>query len=166
MSFERRRILTSLGALAVLGACGMQPIYAPGGAAKELQGRIDVQPVDGRMGYELVAALEGELGRPRGRAADFTLVSSLSSSQEQGGFTATGSVTRYQVVGSLHYEVRRADTGDVVHSGRVESFTSYDAAGTILSTRTARTDAEIRLARDLARQASLRIAATADSWAS
>lgn len=165
MSSSRRSILKSLALLALLAGCGMQPVYAPGGAAQGLQGRIDVQPVDGRIGYELVATLEQELGRPRGARGDYTLVTSVTTSQEQGGFTATGSVTRYQIVGSAHYEVRRADTGDIVHSGQEQSFTSYDAAGTILSTRTARTDAEVRLARDLAHRIALRIATTAGDWA-
>ena len=49
--------------LAVMSACGFQPVYGPQGAAQGLRGKVQIAAPDTRLGYDLVAALEDRLGR-------------------------------------------------------------------------------------------------------
>lgn len=159
------KLSAGAGLLAALVACGMTPVNAPGSAARSVIGRIAIDEVPGRIGHDLVAALEERLGRPDAGDARWRLSVTLDLSTEQGGFTTSGTATRYQLVADAHYEVRSEDGGAVVTTGRARDFVGYDAAGTILSTRTAERDAQGRLAVMLADRIAARLAATAGDWA-
>ena len=64
MSWSNRRVfLTSLVAMAALGACGFTPVYAPGGSADGLRDGVTVAAPNDANSYELVKRLEERLGR-------------------------------------------------------------------------------------------------------
>jgi len=160
LSFNRRFLILSLVAL---GACGFQPAYGPNGAAANLQANIEVDAPTTRNGFNFVRRLEERLGQPQ--AAKFTLSYTLKLDEDDLGITPAQSITRYNVLGAADYALREVGTGTVVHSGTVDSFTSYSATGTTVSTQTAKRAAYARLMVILADQITSRLIATSGGWA-
>ena len=139
-SFDRRTFLLSLTALA---ACGFEPVYAPGGVADGLRGRIDfASPVD-EEGFALVRRLEERLGTPQG--ADLSLTADIRITEDQVGFLPDGTISRYNVLGDVTWTLSRLTSGERVASGREQSFTSYGATSTTVATLVAQRDARRRL---------------------
>ncbi len=58
---------------------------------------------------------------------------------------ADNSTTRYNVIGTLSYELKDGPSGIVLNNGKVDSFTSYSATGSTVTTQAARRDARERL---------------------
>lgn len=160
LSYKRRTLI--LGLLA-LGACGFQPAYGPNGPAAGLQGSIEVAAPDTRNGFNFVRRLEERLGQPQ--AAKYALSYTLALSEDDLGITQTQAITRYNVLGAADYALREVGTGLVVHSGKVDAFTSYSATGTTVSTSTAKRAAYARLMIILADQITTRLLATSGVWA-
>lgn len=160
MLLSKRRFLI-LGLLA-LGACGFQPAYGPNGPAANLQGSIEVEAPNTRNGFDFVRRLEERLGQPQ--AINYTLSYTLKLTEDGLAITPAQATTRYNVLGTADYSVRDLTTGNVVHSGTVNSFTSYSATGTTVSTSTAKRAAYARLMIILADQITTRLVATSGNW--
>ncbi len=160
LSYKRRTLVLSLLAL---GACGFQPAYGPTGPAANLQGSIEVDAPNTRDGFNLVRRLEERLGQPQ--AAVYALSYTLTTSEDDIGITPAQTITRYNVLGAIDYSVREVGTGTVVHSGQVDTFTSYSATGNTVSTQTAKRAAYARLMIILADQITNRLIATSGTWA-
>lgn len=139
-SVSRRTLLLSLTALA---ACGFEPVYAPGGQAENLRGRIDIAAPEDEEGAALVERLEERLGLPQG--ADLGLTAQIYIDEEALGFLRDGSISRYNVSGRVDWRLTRLDDGTEVLRGSERSFTSYAATSTTVATITARRDARRRL---------------------
>ncbi|MDD9923491.1 MAG: LPS assembly lipoprotein LptE [Boseongicola sp.] len=154
-SFDRRVFLLSLTALA---GCGFEPVYAPGSVTRDLRGRIAFLPPSDEEGFALVNRLEERLGRPE--AADLTLAASIKIREQAVGFLPDGSISRYNVLGELPWQITDGDT--VVLDGREESFTSYSATSTTVATRAAQRNARERLMVILADRVVTSIMAQAD----
>lgn len=138
--FDRRAVL--LGLLA-LSACGFEPVYAPGGQASGLRGRIEIAPPSDEEGYALVNRLEDRLGQPR--SADLGLTADIFITDEAVGFLSDGTISRYSVSGRVDWRLTRLEDGTQVLSGSERSFTSYSATSTTVATIVARRDARRRL---------------------
>lgn len=139
-SFNRRAILLSLTALA---GCGFEPVYAPGGQADGLRGRIAIAAPSDEEGYALVERLEERFGLPQG--ADLSLTADIFIGEEAVGFLPDGSISRYNVSGRVDWRLNRLTDGTQVLSGSERSFTSYAATSTTVATISARRDARRRL---------------------
>ena len=157
---DRRLFL--LSALA-LGACGYEPVYAPGGSGNALTGQIEVAAPDTRNGFDLVRQLETRLGQPQ--SPRYALRYTIDVDQDELGIAPTQEITRYNLVGQVSFTVTEISTGIIATSGRVDNFTAYSATGTTLSTQTARRDAHSRLMLILADQITARLLATSSDWA-
>ncbi len=129
--------------LVALSGCGFAPVYAPGGSADGLRGRIDVVPPSDEEGFALVRRFEDRLGQPQG--ADLKLTADIAISEDSVGFLPNGSISRYNVLGQVRYKLARADDGETVLTGSEQSFTSYSATSTTVATIAARRDARRRL---------------------
>lgn len=145
---------------AVLAACGFEPVYAPGSAASQLQGRVLVNAPEDAETYLLVQDLEQRLGRST--APDFGLNVSLLTETEGQAVTATGEITRFSIVGVAQYELRDLATDSVITEGSVENFTGYSATGSTVETLAAERDATARLMTILADQITTVLYATAE----
>lgn len=159
LSYKRKLLI--LGILA-LGACGFQPAYGPNGPAANLQGSVEIQAPNTRNGFNFVRRLEERLGQPQ--ATNYALSYTLQLSEDGLAITQSQVTTRYNVLGVADYSVRDLNTGNVVHSGTVNSFTSYSATGTTVSTSTAKRSAYARLMIILADQITTRLIATSGTW--
>ncbi|MDT8327760.1 MAG: LPS assembly lipoprotein LptE [Roseovarius sp.] len=157
LSFNRRHLLL-LGA-AALGACGFTPAYAPGGAGNALQGQIEIDAPNTRAGYLLTRALENRFGRSS--VARYGLSYGIDIQQDSIAISASNVATRFNILGNVTYALRDLETGAVVTTGKVDSFTSYSASGTPVATQAAERDAETRLMTILSEQISTRLLAAA-----
>ena len=136
--------------LLALGACGFEPVNAPGSGFSSLQGRILVDAPETREGFVLVQRLEERLGR--GGIQDFTLEHAINIRQQGLAVDPEGDVRRFNLLGRVDWALRRKETGDILASGVVENFTGYSATGTTVATLTAEQDARQRLMTILADQ--------------
>lgn len=157
LSFNRRILLFLPLALA---ACGFSPVYAPGGTASALRGRVEVAAPDTTDAYQLVQNLEERLGQPE--VAAYALSFTLKSETQGQAITASNETTRYSLVGKVDYVLRNNESGDIVASGSVDNFTGYSATGSTVETLASERDARTRLMVILADQITTRLYATAD----
>ncbi len=162
MSLSDRRTFV-LGLAALTGACGFEPVYAPGGPATALRNSILVDPPSDPVGFELVQELERRFGEPT--AARYRLSADIALAEDSIGVTADQTISRFRLRGRVDYAVIDPDTDQTLTTGRAESFTTYSATSTTVATRSARRDAERRLMVILADQITTRLSTTAESWA-
>jgi LPS-assembly lipoprotein len=158
MSSFNRRLFLVLSAASLAG-CGFTPAYAPGGPATRLQNRVLLDEPEGRPGYLLGRQIEDRLGRTG--AARYGLGYSIALKEEAIAISANNVATRYNLLGQATYALRDLDTGQVLLSGKADSFTSYSASGSTVATQAAERDAEARLMVILADQIVTRLTAEA-----
>ncbi len=139
LSSRRSFVLT----FAALAGCGFRPAYAPGGPAEGLRGRVSVQPPKDVNDFTLLKRLEERLGRPQ--ASRYILNYQLDLSESGLAISPTQEITRFHIVGKARFSLTDTANGQVVKSGLVDSFTSYSATGTTISTQVAKQDAYRRL---------------------
>jgi LPS-assembly lipoprotein len=163
MSSSDRRTFLTLAAAGALSSCGFSPAFAPGGPAHGLTGRVLIDEPTTRNAFDFVARIEERLGRPE--APVWNLSYSITTESAALGITSANVITRYNLVGSVRFSLTRLDSGKVVHSGKVTSFTSYSASGTVISTSASERDANQRLMRILADQIISDMIASATDWA-
>jgi len=82
-----------------------------------------------------------------GRAATPRWGLALTTTTTEDGLAidSEGNTRRYNLLGATSYALRDLDSGQIVTSGKVESFTGYSATGTTVATRAAELDAQERL---------------------
>ncbi|MEX1661508.1 LPS assembly lipoprotein LptE [Thioclava sp. 15-R06ZXC-3] len=159
-SSNRRTFLLTGGALG-LSACGFTPAYGPqGGAAKLLNG-VSPDAPDSPDAFELVTHLQARLGPAN--PARYRLGYRIETSAAGQGISPDNATTRYQLTGTVDYTLRDAASDAVLLTGRVNSFTSWSATGTIVATQSAEQDAHRRLMRILGDQIVTRLLAQASS---
>lgn len=163
MSSSDRRAFLILLAAAPLAACGFTPAYGPAGPARAMMGRVAINDPGSRAAFDLVGRLEERLGRAE--APVWRLGFSIETRSVALGITSSNTITRYNIVGSVRYALRRIDTGATVASGKAQNFTSYSASGTVVSTAASERDAHARLMRILADQIVTDLVAGSADWA-
>lgn len=155
-SSDRRKFLTLLAAASV-AACGFSPAFAPGGAGHALRGQVQITDPSDRSGFDYVTRLEERLGRVT--APRYRLNWSLKTEPVGAAVSPTGAINRYTLTGRATYSLLAAESGRVVASGEVSSFTSWGTSGTTLASVTSEQDAYRRLAIILADQTVARLIA-------
>jgi LPS-assembly lipoprotein len=156
-------------ALAVLGlalaGCGFQPLYDPGSPAAEMLGRVEVAPMNGRVGFEMRERLIRRLGPASD--AEYLLEVDLDLRREGVAITQKNITTRYNVIGNAEFRLMPIAGGAAVLKGDVFSLTGYsapdDETTTAFASRAAEKAAETRLALTLADQIVTRLALGAAS---
>lgn len=159
---DRRTIAAGLLAALALAGCGFSPAYAPGGTGERLQGQLLAEAPTRAKEFAFVSRLEQRIGRSD--AAPFALSYEIDTDDVGLAITPDQQTLRYHLTGRVDYRVSDRATGEVLASGRVESFTSYSAIGTTVATRASETDAETRLMTILADQLVTRLLASGGSW--
>lgn len=148
-----------LGALAV-SACGLTPVYGPGGGGGRLFGKVRPRDPDTFEDFVFNQRLGERLGPDE--AGSFDLDYQLKIGIVPQAITPDEVTTRYSLNGTAAFALK-APSGLVLTTGRVSSFTSYSTTGTTIATLTAEADARERLARMLADQVTTRLLAAAKS---
>jgi LPS-assembly lipoprotein len=158
MSSSDRRAFLTLSALALAG-CGFTPALGPSGSAAALHGRVAIDEPSDIDGFELVHALEAELGAPE--APLYQLSADIRVANEGVGILPDQTITRFNVLGLVDYRLTEIATGETVASGQVTNFTTYSATSTTVATTSAQRDARDRLMVILADQIAAEIALAA-----
>ena len=159
-SSDRRKFLVLAGALALAG-CGFTPAYGPQGGGAALLGGVEADAPKTRDEFALVRRLSERLGPPG--AARYRLAYKLSTETIGQAITPDNATTRYSLTGSSEYTLHDRGSDAVLLTGRVSSFTSWSATGSIVATQAAEADAHERLMRMLADQIVTRLLAQAGS---
>lgn len=157
---DRRAVLAAVGAVAGLAGCGFRPAYGPGGVADDLRGQIAVDAPDSRLGFVLVERLEARLGPAE--APRYRLSYRIDTDDLALGITRRQEITRYNLTGTLDFQLRDIPSGDVVESGRVTAFAAYSATASTVATQASERDAYRRLMVMLADRLVTRLIATAE----
>lgn len=163
-SSDRRGFLggvLGVAGAAALAGCGFTPAYGPQGGAAKLLGGITPDTPKTRDGFDFTQALISRLGPPD--PARYRLAYTITTKAIGQGITPDNTTTRYQLNGSIDYTLRDAGTDAVLLTGRVTSFTSWSASGTVVATQVAEQDAHRRLMVILADQIVTRLLAQAAS---
>ncbi len=172
-SFRGDRRLALAGLLALAG-CGFTPALAPGGPAAGLDAGVEVDPPENRNEFDLVRQLERRLGRSSGPR--YRLSYQLDTRKDGVGVTPRQELIRYNLIGQLRYALHDLRSGEIVTSGRVESFTGYSvgavdtfavppSTNATIATLAAERDAYARLMVILADLVVSRLIATSADWA-
>lgn len=156
MSWYSRRFFLMSG-LALLAGCGFAPAYGPVGAGTALMGRVVVEAPDTRASYLLTQEIETRLGRPANPR--YALIPVVTLNTQAMAINRNNVASRFNLLGTVAYSLRDLETGVIVTSGEVTSFTGYSATGTTVAVQAAERDAEARLMAILADQVLTRLLA-------
>ncbi len=157
-SFNRRLFLLGCSA-AALSACGFTPAYGPSGAATRLQNAVLVDVPKNHDAYLLTQNIEDRLGRAA--SPRYGLSYAITTVDNSVAITAANITNRFNLEGSVTYALRDLQSGAVVATGKVDSFTSYSASGSTVATQAAGRDARTRLMQILSDQIVTRLIAAA-----
>jgi LPS-assembly lipoprotein len=159
---DRARAAAALLMALGLGGC-FQPLYgeaAHPGLVEDLRA-VEVAPIKDRIGHylgdDLISALNGSGETP---AAKYRLTVTVSQAAKtptiQSQINAANAAT---VIGDATFTLTKIDGGAVLFKGQATSAAVYDRTLDSFANLRAARDAEIRIARSLADEISLRVAA-------
>ncbi len=157
-SSDRRHFIALAGALALAG-CGFAPAYGPGGGAAGLLGAVSPDAPQTRDDFALLRRLSERLGPVQ--APRYRLAYRVETDVLGQAITPSGATTRYSLTGTAEYTLHDGGTDAVLLTGKVSSFTSWSATGSVVATSSAEDDAHRRLMRMLADQIVTRLLAQA-----
>ncbi|MDN5787440.1 LPS assembly lipoprotein LptE [Pseudorhodobacter sp.] len=158
-----KRQFVGLSLLIALPGCGFTPAYAPGGGGRALQNTILAAAPRDKPAFDLVERIEERLGpsdSPR-----YALNYQISLNPIGVAISTSNAITRYNLTGSVKWELADSATGARLTGGTAENFTSYSATGSTVAGLAAEEDASLRLMRILADQIVTQLLATSGQWA-
>lgn len=147
----------------VLAACGFEPVYKEGTAARNMLGQIAVEVQSGRYNFEFRDRLIERLG-DAGSSAPYLLTYKRSASASDLVISETDDITRFVLDGTADYQIIERSSQKILSEGQVSANTAYSAIAGTYPTQVAKEDANIRLAQALAEQIVSRLAITAKDW--
>jgi hypothetical protein len=129
----RRRRLMVLGLAATLGACNFRPmLLAKGPDAEPVRAElaaIEIQGLDGRLGYLVRNALLDELNPQSLPVPErYVLDVRVRSRARALGIQLDSTITRYNLSVLAAFQLRRKDTNDILVSSTVERISSYNVS--------------------------------------
>lgn len=157
---ERATRRAALFGLLAVSACGLSPVYGPGGAGTRLWGKVRPRDPETYQEFIFNDRLAERLGPETADALDLDYQINIGVVPQ--AITPDEVTTRYSLNGTADFALKNA-AGQVLASGRVSSFTSYSTTDTTIATLTAEGDARTRLGRMLADQVVTRLLAAAPS---
>jgi LPS-assembly lipoprotein len=147
-----------LAGAATLAACGFTPMYATPGVSAGLSA-IDIKAPQGRVGFLLRQDLDDALGHDKLAAPRWRMEMTIDQTRDPRGLTLQDVAERYVLGISVTYKLIDAANGKVVHTGKVASQISYDAADAPYAGIAARQDSQQRAASDAAQKIQIALAA-------
>lgn len=154
--------IAALLALALLGACGFQPMYATPSSGQSLDssfGAIEIAPIPERIGQMVHNHLLDRIN-PYGApdAPDYLLRVALEETIEGFGFRSDEAITRESFTLEGDIQLLDAETGNVVLEETLRSVHTYDIVQSDFANYSAREDAKARTAEELSSQITIRLA--------
>ena len=160
--FDRARPAAALAVALALGGC-FQPLYgeaAHPGLVQKMR-EVEVAPIPDRVGHYLSDNLIAKMnGTGEAVPAKYRLTIRLTQTAQtptiESQINTADSAT---VVGTARFDLTKIDSGAVLYSGSATSAADYDRFLQSYANLRAARDAEIRIARALADEIELRVAA-------
>jgi LPS-assembly lipoprotein len=158
--------LLALAVTAVLGACTVQPVYAPGPSggtsASAIMSQIAIDPATDRVGQvvrdKLLFALTGG---GRGGDPKYQMHLTTSVSETGLGLNHVDSAPTYAITVTVTYEVSKIGSNDILIRSTSHGTASYDRINQAFANVRGRLDAENRAAAVAADDIRIRLAAAA-----
>lgn len=151
-----------VGLAAILGACTVNPVYGPapgGGGVQATLARVEIEPVDDRVGQVVRNQLQFQLsGGREGGEALYRMKLTVTSRQVGLGLTTVEEAPTYSINVSATYEVTRVATGEMVLRSTGHATASYNTVNQAFANARAKLDAENRAATAVANDIALRVA--------
>jgi len=152
--------LAALAALALLAACGFQPLYGQGPrqAAPGQLGSIEVAPIADRLGQITRNHLLDKLN-PHGRPAapEYRLDVTLHESNQRLAFRKDATATRALMNLVAQYRLTEIASATPVHSGASRATASYNIVKSDFATIASEKNARERVSRIVAEDIALRV---------
>jgi LPS-assembly lipoprotein len=145
------RALLALGAALLLGACGLQPMYAGGGSGAVAQGLrgIEVSSIEGRAGWLVRNALVDQLGA--GDAAPrYRLDVRLDDKLESFALLSDDTVGRERRTLRARYQLVDVGSGEIVLDATAGSDAGIDVVSSDYATIAAEQTALENMSKDVA----------------
>lgn len=154
-----RLLLIAAGA-ALLGSCGLRPLYAGGsrGAVAQSLRSVEVAPIPGRAGYLIRGALVDQLGQGQGGEIRYRLEVELDDQISGLGIRLDDAVTRERRTLRARYRLVDAQLGTVLLDATAGSDAGIDVVGSEYATVAAEQTALERLSEMVAQQIVSRVA--------
>jgi LPS-assembly lipoprotein len=135
----------------VLSGCGFTPLYARPDLNSDLSA-IAVKPLEGRLGFLLQQAIQGQLMAASGQIPRYELSLSLQERRKPRGLGQDNIASRYELTVIAEYVLTDTRSSAQRLKGSVRSQVSFEASNQPYAGIIASDDAERRVAEDLARQ--------------
>lgn len=154
------RMIVLASALAALGACGLQPMYAGGGDANVAQGlaAVEVPSIPGRGGWLVRNALNDRLGVAGEGSPRYRLEVRLDDSLEALGVLSDDTISRERRILRARYQLIDVASGEILLDATSGSDAGIDVVSSEYATIAAEQTALENLARDLADRMVRRVA--------
>ena len=130
------RRLLPLAALALLSACGLQPMYAGGSSGVVARGLSDIQvpPIEGKAGWLVRNALVDRLGAQPGANARYRLDVRLDDRVEGLGLLSDDTIGRERRTLRARYQLIDSASGKIVLDSSSGSDTGIDVVSSEYAT--------------------------------
>jgi LPS-assembly lipoprotein len=144
---RRTLAVLAVGLTTLLGACGFQPVYAPGASARSL-GNITIPEIEGRTGFLLRQELQKRVaaGATDPGAPARTLFLTLKEDLLPVVTRIDGFASRSDLSGTVVYYLSPAKPGDKAISGFIVVSVGLNQEGAPFGDVALQSDAEERLA--------------------
>ena len=148
------RLLLAVSAVALLGGCGLRPLYSGGarGTVATALRSVEVAPIPGRAGYLLRGSLIDQLGQGDGGEVLYRLEVELDDQIAGLGIRLDDAVTRERRTLRARYRLVDARLGTVLLDATAGSDAGIDVVGSEYATVAAEQTALERLSEVVARQ--------------
>ena len=164
MSSVRLRNFVFIAIWAMLASCGFSPALQQGETASVLLEGIDVAVAGDRQGFHLEELLAHRLNSDR-ESSIYKLTVRLDITERDEATPGSGGIDRKWLRSLAHYELRSAQSDEIIVSGQVEGSASYSVSQGMVASRGAQRDAEERMLTQVADRLHTRLVLTADEWA-
>jgi LPS-assembly lipoprotein len=155
------RALAPLALLALLGGCGLKPLYAGGSSGQVAAGlgQVEIAPIEGKAGWLVANALRDRLGpAPASGAARYRLQIKLQDEITGLAIRRDDSVARERRVLRARYQLVEIGKDSVVLDATAGSDAGIDVVGSEYATIAAESTALERLSGIVADQIVTRVA--------
>ena len=155
------KVLAALSALALLSACGLQPLYAGGSSGAVAQGLagIDVPAIPDRAGWLMRNALVDRFGQ-NGGAARYRLDVTLDDDLEALGLLTDDTIGRERRTLRARYQLVDLASGTVLVDATAGSDAGIDVVSSEYATISAEQTALENLTQEVADQITARLSRT------
>lgn len=124
----RAGLIAALASMFVLGGCGFRPLYAESTGVSQTLAAVEVETGQGRLAFLLREQLNRRFGAGEDEP-EYRLEVTPALSRQGFGLRIDDVATRFELVLTARYDLRRIDNNASVQRGSVQTKASFDLPG-------------------------------------